>query len=46
MSIDLDLQGIRDQALRNWLNHLNDSVTDQGNEIAPFGVLLDLPAHL
>ncbi|NRI65541.1 aromatic ring-hydroxylating dioxygenase subunit alpha [Rhodococcus sp. MS16] len=36
MSVDLDLQGIRDQALRNLLNHLNDSVTDQWNEIALF----------
>ncbi|MDV7352155.1 aromatic ring-hydroxylating dioxygenase subunit alpha [Rhodococcus oxybenzonivorans] len=36
MSIDHDMQTVRDRALRKLLTHLSDSVTDQWNEIAPF----------
>jgi phenylpropionate dioxygenase-like ring-hydroxylating dioxygenase large terminal subunit len=36
MTIDNDMQTVRDRALRKLLTHLSDSVTDQWDEIAPF----------
>ncbi|MEE2060477.1 aromatic ring-hydroxylating oxygenase subunit alpha [Rhodococcus artemisiae] len=36
MSIAPDMQEVRDRALRKLLTHLNDSVTDQWADIAPF----------
>ncbi|MFD1812142.1 aromatic ring-hydroxylating oxygenase subunit alpha [Rhodococcus gannanensis] len=36
MNTELDLQAVRDRALRNLLTHLSESVTDQWDDIAPF----------